>query len=400
MRSKGQTVNIDWTVGLSLFVVTALTAVLFLTNINIGPEPVPALEAKAFQVQQNLEDETFVEGSTIPMISRGPVSVNNIPVDTFYNFSAEAYTDSESGDIPVEMDIANNRIVTVTDAGNQTKSLVYFHENVSDITYTNDISTGSNWINNSKIAVETGNNGLISLRISGNELLNPDADLNSASFSTTEKELYAETLSGDLRIYNGSPEIIFDNISSNVTFNLQNLNTLYWHQNKSTVGLSGTGVKAEGKTKGFTVASGYGITFIGNLTATVSKPDSSTVQAEIDAEKIRIRLHNSDYQTGRKRIRAHDAGYVTLGASKSFSASYSSKIQDLKNETSSEFEDKVNLEDFGYNISFGKTNTSTFIERGKEVPIDTSAVVSDRSSALIDRNGTLSEIENRVILWR
>jgi len=66
--------------------------------------------------------------------------------------------------------------------------------------------------------------------------------------------------------------------------------------------LTGTGIKAKGETKGFTVASDYGITFLGDLEATVSKPDDSTVKVEIDAKRIRVRLHNSDYNAGKNAL--------------------------------------------------------------------------------------------------
>lgn len=399
MKRKGQSVNIDWTVGLSLFLVTSLAGVLFIMNVNIGPEPVNSLKAKTFDVQQNLEDETFIEGSKVPIIIRGPRNISDVPIDSNYSFPSGAHPGSGGMGTPADIDIANDHIITVIDVGNKTYSFSYFHENVSNISYSNDISTGS-WINNTNISVKPESPGLTSLQINNQELLNSTADLGSGSLSITEKELHAETLSDNLRVYNGSTEMILDNRDGNVTFKLKNMTDLYWYRDDSVTSLTGTGTKKQGDTKGFTVASSHGITFIGNLTATVSKPDTQTVKAEINAEKIRLRLHDSGYQTGKDRIKFYDEGYIVFGARKKISAAYSSKINDLGSKDNKSFESALSMEDFGYNISFGKEGTSDFIDRGISIPLDVSTVVSERPSILVDRNGSYSEIKNRVVLWR
>lgn len=350
---KGQTVNIDWTVGLGLFLITSLTAVVFLTNVDIGPDRINTLEAKTLEIQRNLEKETSIEGRKIPLISRGPENISDIPVDRYYSYSSNAHPESGGGDIAAELNIATNEIVTVTNSGNRSHSLVYFTESVSDLSYTNDIETDINWINNSNISMRIDSAGIDSLKINNQEVLNPDADPGAGDSSITESDLYAETLSGDLRVYNGSTELILDERSDNVTFDLKNLSTLYWYADDSTEPLTGTGVKKEGSTKGFTVASDHGITFLGDLEATVSKPDPSTVRAEIDADRLRIRLHDSDYNAGKKRINFYDNGYITLGASKKFSAPYSSKIKQLNSKSEQEFEESLNTENFNYNIGFG-----------------------------------------------
>lgn len=399
MRRKGQSINIDWTIGLALFLFTALASILFITDSDIGPQPVNSLEAKAFDVQANLEEETSVEGGRIPLIARGPVNISDIPVDRGYSFPEGASTGSEAGEIPVEANFSGGNVVAVTDGGNLTHHLVYFNHSVNDIDYSNDIEVGSS-ITNSEISVTPGSPGVTSLQVNGKEVLNPDVDLGAGTYSVNEEELYAETLSGDLRVYNGSSELVLDDRTSNVTFDLKNLTTLYWYSDNSTTDLTGTGTIKQGETKGFTVASDYGITFIGDLSATVSKPDSSTVRAEIDATKLRVRLHDSDYNAGRKRIRFYDEGYILLGAEEEFSAPYSSEIERVRDMTRLELDNSLNLEDFGYNISFGSEGESHYIDRGDPIPLDVSTVVSERPSALIDRNGSFSEIRNRVVLWQ
>jgi len=61
--------------------------------------------------------------------------------------------------------------------------------------------------------------------------LKPDADLGAGDSSITESGIYAETLSGNLRVYDNSSEIIISNRTENVTFNLEGLDTVYWYEN-------------------------------------------------------------------------------------------------------------------------------------------------------------------------
>jgi len=350
---KGQVINIDWSVGLGLFLISTLTAVMFLNNTNMAPDQTNSLESKALEIQAQLESRTGIQAYKIPLISKGSVKVSNIPIDRTYNFKSDAYPYSGGGNIPAQLDIEKNNIVAITDSGNKTRSLVYFTEKVSNASYNNDIEVDSSWINNSLIKLRTDSTGLSSLKISDKELLKPDADLGAGDSSITESGIYAETLSGNLRVYDNSSEIIISNRTENVTFNLEGLDTVYWYENDTEKPLTGTGIKAKGETKGFTVASDYGITFLGDLEATVSKPDDSTVKVEIDAKRIRVRLHNSDYNAGKKRIRSYDKGYIVLGVSQEFFAPYSSKIKQLNSEPETSFEKYLNTEEFGYNIGFG-----------------------------------------------
>lgn len=397
---KGQTINIDWTVGLGLFLITTLTAVIFLINVNAASQDRAGIvESKALEVQNNLKDAASVSGRKIPVISRGPTNISNIPLDRYYQFPSKAYPDSSGGTIPVQLNISKNRIVAITDSGNLSNSIIYFTENVSNTTYESDIQAADSWINNSKISVKIDGTSLTSLKVSGQEIISTSSDLGSGDSSVKKSDLYAETLSGNFRVYNNSSEIIIDERSNNITFDLKDFDNLYWYENDTSIPLTGTGLKAEGETKGFTVASEYGITFLGEMSATVTKPDSSTVRAELDAEKARIRLHNSNYKAGKKRIKFYDKGYLLLGASHQFSAPYKSKIKELDNLQNIRLEDKINSENFGYNISFGEPDKDYYLKKGQEIPLGSLAIVSDRTSELIRRNGTFKEIESRVVLW-
>ncbi|MFB6213616.1 MAG: FG-GAP-like repeat-containing protein [Candidatus Nanohaloarchaea archaeon] len=287
--SKGQAINIDFTVGLGLFLVSILGGLLFVANSNMGESGVTEARQKASLVQQKLEEQTYYRGEQAPLIVRTPSETGRIPVDRSYVFPEEAYAGTGSMDIPADIDIGQDRVVTVVDGRNSTHQLNYFYTSNSNISYSNNIETGT-WMNNSMVSVKPGSPGLQSLGVNGNEILEPSADLNGDTFTVSEDELHTSTLSGDLKLYNGSRELILENPGT-VTFDMKNFTTLYWHRDGSTTELTGTGTFKSGTTSAFTVASGYGVTFLGDeLDATVSKPDSSTVRASIDAPRLRIRL--------------------------------------------------------------------------------------------------------------
>jgi len=102
---KGQVINIDWSVGLGLFLISTLTAVMFLNNTNMAPDQTNSLESKALEIQAQLESRTGIQAYKIPLISKGSVKVSNIPIDRTYNFKSDAYPYSGGGNIPAQLDI-------------------------------------------------------------------------------------------------------------------------------------------------------------------------------------------------------------------------------------------------------------------------------------------------------
>ncbi|MFB6166997.1 MAG: hypothetical protein ABEJ62_01915, partial [Candidatus Nanohaloarchaea archaeon] len=138
----------------------------------------------------------------------------------------------------------------------------------------------------------------------------------------------------------------------------------------------------------------FGVTFLGDeLNATVSKPDSSTVRASIDAPRLRIYLHDSNYSAGKRRAELFTRGKIVFGAENNLRGASVESIDQLSGYNEKSFEDALSLKNFEYNLTFGS------MERGSQVPYQT-VVVSDRPSVLLGRYGNYSRIENRVALWR
>lgn len=394
---KGQGINLDWTIGLGLFLVTILSGVLMVVSTNLGPDTGTERQ-EALLIQDSLEDETYITGRQAPLIVTTPVNVSSIPVDREYIFAEDAYAGSGSMDIPADINISGERVITVVDGKNTTHDLNYFFSEQDNLSYSedNDIDTGD-WMNNTDISVEPGSNSLQSLEVNGKEVLNPDADIDGSD-TVEEHEIHASTLDNDLKLYNGSKELILEDPGT-VTFDLKNFTELYWYngnETKDTMELDSNGESKE--TPAFTLAStlssDHGITFLGeDLNATVSRPDDSTVRAETTSSRLRIYLHNSDYETGWKRARFFDEGKTVIGAEEELEGASKGKINGLENSADRGFENRLDIENPGYNITFGS------LERGRVIPLE-DVVVSDLPSVMLGRYGNYSIIENRVAVWR
>ncbi len=397
MRSKGQGVNIDWVTALALFLFTLVSGIFLLVNDDASlVNDRAANREKAQIVQESLEEAAVINGRSAPLYVRGPTSVGRIPVDREYVFPESTYPGSGVMDIPSYIEEKQERVATVVKTGNRRHELTYFFENVSNLSYSNHIDTGA-WINSSEIQLKTGGNGLESLRVNDKDVLDTDADLNSNNFTVFEKGIYVETLSGKLKVFNGSTELILENPGT-VTFNLKNFTTLYWHNGSTTTSLYGTGTFNDSRTSAFTAATyqgdDYGVTFLGEMDAEVSKPDNDTVEAEITAsDRLRIFLHDSDWKEGRNRSRFHTEGEIFFGSSKRIASPYPGKIRDLKQLTKGVFEARYELDNWGYNISFSS------LRRGSRIPFE-DVVVANRPTAVVGREGNYSIAEHRVAIWR
>lgn len=391
---KGQAINIDWTVGLSIFLATSLSAVFLVTT----PEPATdiRMENALNQVSNLIKQETFIEGRTTNLFVRTPIELDrNVPVDRSYSY--RGFNRSGTMNTVSELDFQENELKALVRAENLSYRMTYVNGALNNSSYSTDLSTGLNQISNSKISLETGSPSLTSLQVNGNELLNNDADLGYSDYSVNQGEISASSFNQNLTVYSNSSEIIIEDVESS-TFNLENLSTLYWYSDDTKTPLEGE-VSKSGDTKGLTVASSYGVTFLGDLNAQVNKQTGSdTVEVQVTAERLRLMLHNSDYTEGKKRIRMYDRGKIYFGASERIEGATEEKIQNLSNLDQEEFERRVKLGTLGYNISYGKPGDIAYFREGQSIQ-NTDTYVRDSDSNLIRDNGTMGTIENRVILW-
>lgn len=387
--SKGQAISLDWLTGISLFMVAVVASTFVVVTDHSNTQT--DLRSQAEDVSQQLKDETQMTARKIPLYVRGPHKVGKIPVDTTYNFSVGA----ESGimDVPSNISESDGSIITLVEAGNNSYEMTYFFEELDEIDYVNDIEYDGNRVENTNISFVPSNTGLDSLRINGKEFLNTDAEFEDATTNVEEKELHAEV--DKLKIYNESRELILEN--PDATFNLRNFTDLYWGEDGNLYDLEGTGNIVVGGTPGLTVATyegnDYGLTFVGDIWANVSKPDRDTVKVDVNGSQARIMLHDTDYSKGQERIEFYEDGDIYFGAERQVSGIHPSKTTSLKNMIDIGFENRFDLRDYNYNI------TLLDVERGAAIPFQ-NVVAHTREASVIGRYGNFSSTSIKVRLWQ
>lgn len=389
---KGQALNVDFTIAMALFLLSVITALLFASSQKFGPETGSELRRQSEIIQNNLEEQTSIEGQQAPLTISSPENFVKIPLDKTYLFKDDASDGTGTYSGKGTVNISQDRLIAVETLGNTTQHLSYFYSDFNVDKKSYSIETGDNWINNTEISVKTGSPGLESLRVNGKELLNPSADLNGASYAVEDKGIYGSSLSEDLKVYNGTSEFIVED-ASNIEFDLENLSQLYWRPSNDTIPLTGTGNKASGTTSGLTVASDYGITLLGDLDATVSKPSDDHVEVSVDSDRLRVFLHDSDYKTGRKRIRLYEKADIFLGIEENLAGASDTEISQLQSEPKGQFMKKMDIQQYDYNISMGG------LDRGSNIPL-TDVFVSDLPSVKINSSADYSKLDRRVALWR
>jgi len=352
MKSEGQAINIDWTVGLSLFLITSLSTVIIISQPSLKVLDSSGIQNQLAETSSNLEEETYIEGRKTNLYVRTPVELeSDIPIDRPHIFRSSTAKNSGSMNTTSNINVSEKNVKAVVEGSNSSYEMSHYEESISENTSTTSISTNGE-ISNKLITVEPGSPGLTSLRIEGNELLKNNAEFYYTDYSTEEGTISASTFDGNLTVYEETPEIIIEDTQT-TTFYLKNLSTLYWENDNSTTELEGS-VSKSGKTKGLTVASNYGISFIGDLDATVTKSaGSDVVEAEIQAERLRIMLHNTDYVEGWKRAKLFKQGEIYFGVSEKVRGATRENIRELNTLDEQELEKKLELGDQGYNITYG-----------------------------------------------
>lgn len=390
---KGQTINIDWSIGLALFLVTILSSVLFIID-PLAVQNSRGLENKAMDVQETLQQEAGRESVRNSFYINSQTTVENVPFDReyFYRNSLGTGVSSE----PSLVDIPGDRFTTVTNTENSSIYMTYFRGGFEPPSYYSDLTLGSAEISNSRITIDYSSQ-VDSANINGREAIQ-SITLDGNTDESFSDEVVAETFSGNLKVFNDSSEFIVEDSSFEVR--TKNYSTLYWHD-EGNESLAGTGTFKEGETSGLTVAdSDLGVTFLGDLDANVSKPDSSTVMIEIDAPRTRVRLHESGTGYGEKRIESYIDREAFFGTEKIQESFFSADLDAVSNMSEREFETRFRLVDWGYNISITDTEKEErLLSKGQQIAFrDTTA--STRQFSFVNSKGEIKQAESRVILWR
>lgn len=392
MRRKGQSVNIDWSTGLALFLVTILSSVVFLID-PISMQGQKSLDNQVMALQEDIQRDGGRTTRRNTFYIQSPRAIENVPFDRTYHYklrSGHGVASEHS-----YLNISEDQFSSVLNTGNSSMDIIYFEGNFDREDRYSDLETSSGEITNSRIALQYTSN-IESGSINGREAIQKIEI--SGDKGVSENDIRVEEFSGNLKVFNGSSEFIVEDDSFEIT--TKNYSTLYWHP-EGNQSLTGTGTIEEGNTRGLSIAdSDLGVTFMGDLYANVSKPDSSTVKVKIDAPRTRIRLHESGTGYGEKRIEAFAGRNSFFGVERVRSSFFRSELESLSNLTEREFETRYGLIDTGYNVTVEKEGgNEMLLNRGQQIAFrDTST--STRQNSFISDSGDIQQAEVRVVMWR
>lgn len=384
---KAQAVNVDWVVGLSIFLLAVVAATINTVQTS-DVETDSGLKSKAEETAAALKTDFTTEASITPLYVRQPHEVGRTPFETSYHLenSGSGFLNTAS-----RVNLVEDRIRAVVDSGNESYRLARFQSRVTH-GFESNISGGER-LENSYISLNPESGGLESIQLKEEEYLESRADLEEVGESTQVSEIYGSTFDR-VRIYTGSREIVFDNLDT--TFHFRNFSTLYWEADGSTIELSGEGEFRSGDTEGIVLSEmdgeDYTATFTGDMEARVFQDDDPGTKVEVNGSKVRLMLRESEIDLGKKRVENHVYGEIYFGVEEELDVATESTVSSLRGRSDLEFEREYDLQSFGY-------NTSGILERGSKVPLKPVAVES-RVIPESSWNGSLEWSTLRVAIWQ
>ncbi|MFB6245047.1 MAG: hypothetical protein ABEJ03_01740 [Candidatus Nanohaloarchaea archaeon] len=383
---KGQTVNIDWVVGLSVFVVTVAGTTITLQE-NLDVTAGDTLGSKSETLSSEIRSSLVEDVRKTPLYVRQPHEVGKIPVDREYIFGDPV---SVHMDAPFWYNETGNRTVAVVESGNESYTMTAFSSEIGH-SYASNISAGDR-ISNDLIDLNPENGGLESIKFDGEEYLESGTDLGETGDSGESFGIYASAFDR-LKVYTGSSEFIIENVDT--VFEFRNFSKLYWAADSENVTLAGQKTFRDENTSGLVLSGLEGtdkaITAVGELDARVYRDSPGTVDLEVRSGRVRFMLHENQ-EKGRKRIESFNQGDIFFGVEDRKESATSGSIESLKNMDERDFRQSFELEGWGYNIS-------GILERGSSIPLKPVSVES-RSVRTSYWNGSDSFRELEVAVWQ
>jgi hypothetical protein len=391
---KGQAINIDWVIGLSLFLAAVVGAAFAAVTPGAGLLDAPdRLGDTAETLNTEIVSDTSVNYFESSIVTRGP-DIGRIPVARSYYYSDDAENRTGTLEPPGAANVSENKLYAAVRTGNTSERFGYFGKGASSRSPSGYLSVSSSWINSSNFSVKIDTPGIKSIRYNGQELMGDATNLESTDYTVVGDSASAEALSGQVRAVTNTSEIVLTDLDG-ANFELGNFSTLYWEEDNSTVSMSSPGTYRDGSTLSLTVA-GFesgdeSMTFSGDMNATVTRDSGDDVEVSVESERARLRLHEGGVAEGYRRALFERNGWVTVIPEKRHEMVYSEELQALSSLSDEEFSDRYDLETKGYNVTFNGS-------WGDPLPLE-DITVRTRMENVVDRDGKITREELSTAVW-
>lgn len=391
---KGQASHLDWLVGFSLFITFVIIAFLYIDYLSVPDTPYSELlktqgAAISDKIKENISWNVY--RSVIIVTSNNQTNLN-FSLDTYWKPEAAIDTnsiaildddqvnDSTAGSTPSQFDSNANELLWQHNltTGTNIFYLIYTkNTSLSDLSYTSDLTSGSNWANNSNLNISFNGIGINSLLFNNKEVL--DETNKEINFTITGSSSAADFTTGDMRtrvnysngidfrIYNNDSKIEVKNLTTTTFFYIyfDEYFTKFTEYNGSTYTFDDT-------TPVFTQANPYNNTNgdfidlyktsdIGDIGIAVIGDGINFTLANVDGDyrlinitgvtELEIYLHEGDYNNA---LLAKDMfiNYpeITIGIPKKITGISRSKYQEFKGKTYTEFRKAIGMENLEFDI--------------------------------------------------
>lgn len=356
---KGQAINLDFTIALALFLFTA-AGTIAAVQAQRGDATTPG---RSSQVADRLVSQISTQGYQRDLVMSSPVSVQDYPIDRELEFAPAAEPGSGSFQRPASVNISTGSFVSVPDLGNRSLRLSYLSVNpgLSSRRLEDDLTARDDaYLNNSDIRLSLADPGLEALvdRDLNRDLVRERGNVSipGSDLSTSEDALSASSLSGNLKMYNGSPEFVVE--QGPVAFRLKNLSTVYVLDGNRTLSVGpgfdrGFSTPALALTESPSSSESGGLVFAGDLSIQV-RNTTSGVDVEVSfGDRLRVRPVENLSEGFRRSLA--ERGHAKFGPPESFQAAWSHMVADLASLDDAGMRERLGIgNDLNYNISLGE----------------------------------------------
>lgn len=361
---RGQAINIDSTIALALFLFTAVGTIAAVQAQRGDAASV----GRSSQVADRIEPEISVQVFDRDLLMSSPTAIADYPVDRELEFVDAAEPGSASFEKPADVNISTGQFVSILELRNRSLRLSYasLDPGLEGAKPANDLTASDDdYLNNSELRLSLGTPGLEGLidRGLGRELVRErgNVSLPGNDFSTQEVGLSASSLSGDLTVYNGSPEFAVSD--GPAVFRLKNLSTVYVLDENKTLPID-SGFDKTFSTRALAVtenpdsAENGGIVLAGNLSARVENVSLGVDVSVSFRDRLRVRVVDG-LSEGYRRSKA-ERGHAKFGPVDRLQAAWGPKIVELGSLDDEALRTRLGIgPSLDYNISLGDLNSVT-----------------------------------------
>jgi hypothetical protein len=422
-RRKGQTVGIDFALGLAIFIITVSIVIFYATNLGTPSSPFSnQVVSSTTQAAETLSELNSWTVYSVPVTLNASSAYAGYPVELDFVYPSTVDRDSplvtrQRREIASQHHFGINQTVFLANltSGVRRYSLVYtLGTGLDDRTYTTLVNRSGDSIWNSDINATFDSDGIESLVFDGSEELVQESDLQGIDVLPAYRDgplrtriSYDDVKDQFFRIFGKTTRIRVQHRGDPLTYELNlssDFDQLYVSNGDQTIDLSGNGTFFNDSTEfadlNYTSGTTYGIALMGEgMNLTVRRDETSgalTANLSIPANGSYLILpHEGDYTAvSDERDLFFDPPDTTVSLVQEHEGFSQRKLDAFQAQSSDTVQAQLQLTDLGYNISINDS-----LRLGQEVPGSQQVAVLEYPVTILDRWANQTIRTFRMAVW-